>query len=119
MRIHRLSDKEIDSLNIPIKKYEEDLKFKEFKEKTTELLGDGSLKYLKYLLALYVVIDLYSLTTPEKKNGFVKIMEKMGLNAETIKKIDKSLKLGLSGSYIIMLMLKKKTKDVQKEEIKN
>ena len=48
MRIHRLSDKEIDSLNIPIKKYEEDLKFKEFKEKTTELLGDGSLKYLKY-----------------------------------------------------------------------
>ena len=32
MKIHKLSDKEIASLQISIEKYEEDLKFKDFKE---------------------------------------------------------------------------------------
>lgn len=108
MRIHRLSDKEIDSLNIPLKKYEEDLKFKEFKTKATEMLGDKSLKYIKYLLILYVIIDLYSFTNQEKKNALVKVMERMGLKDNTIKKIDNRLKLGLSAGYITLLLVKKK-----------
>ena len=33
MRIHRMSDKEINSLKIPVEKYEEDMSFKDFKEK--------------------------------------------------------------------------------------
>lgn len=115
MRIHRLSDKEIDSLNIPIQKYEEDIKFKEFKERATEILGDKSLKYIKYLLALYVVIDLYSFTNADRKNGLVKVMEKMGLNENTIKKIDNGLKLGLSASYISLLLINKKK---EKQEVK-
>lgn len=111
MRIHRLSDKEIDSLNIPIQKYEEDIKFKEFKEKATDILGDKSLKYIKYILALYVVIDLYSFTNADRKNGLVKVMEKMGLSENSIKKIDNGLKLGLSASYISLLLINKKKKN--------
>ena len=103
MKIHRLSDKEIDSLNIPIQKYEEDIKFKEFKEQASGLLGETGMKYLKYMLALYVLIDLYSFTNPERKNVLVKAMEKMGLKSTTIAKIDKSLKTGLSASYITLL----------------
>jgi len=107
MRIHRLSDKEIDSLNIPVQKYEEDLKFKDFKQKAGALLGDESIKYMKYILALYAVIDLYSLTSAEKKSVIVKLMEKMGLSPNTIEKVDNGVKLGLSASYLSLLLLKK------------
>lgn len=107
MRIHRLSDKEIDSLNIPVQKYEEDLKFKEFKTEANALLGDKSIKYMKYLIALYALIDLYSYATTDKKNLIVKMMEKFGLTPKTIEKIDGSLKLGLSASYITLLLLKR------------
>jgi len=105
MRIHRLSDKEINSLNIPVQKYEDDVGFKDFKEKAKALLGETSLNYLKYLLMLYIVIDLYSLTNNDRKNALVKVMEKMGLKSRTIEKIDSYLKLGLSTSYITLLFL--------------
>ncbi len=108
MRIHRMSDKEINSLKIPVEKYEEDMSFKDFKEKAKALLGESSLNYLKYLLMLYVVIDLYSFTNPERKNGLVKVMEKMGLKASTIEKIDNYLKLGLSTGYITLLFINRK-----------
>ena len=108
MKIHRLSDKEIDALNIPIQKYEEDIKFKDFKEQAMGLLGESGMKYLKYLLALYVVIDLYSYTNPERKNILMKLMERMGLKKTTIEKIDKSLKMGLSASYITLFLINKK-----------
>lgn len=108
MRIHRMSDKEIKSLNIPVQQYEEDLSFKDFKDKAKMLLGEKSLNYLKYLLILYILIDLYSLTNPERKNALVKVMEKMGLNQNTIEKIDTSLKLGLSTSYIMLYFLNNK-----------
>jgi len=108
MRIHRLSDKEINSLNIPIQKYEEDINYKDFREKAKSLLGEKSLKYIKYLLVLYIVIDLYSLTTSDKKNALIKIMEKLKLNPKTIEKIDTSLKYGLSAGYILLFMLQKK-----------
>jgi len=100
-----MSDKEINSLNIPVQKYEEDMGFKDFKEKAKALLGETSLNYLKYLLILYVVIDLYSLTSPERKNALVKVMERMGLKNKTIEKIDSYLKLGLSTSYITLLFI--------------
>jgi len=116
MRIHRLSDKEINSLNIPVQKYEEDAGFKEFKERAKAILGETSLNYLKYLLILYVVIDLYSLTNADRKNALVKVMERMGLKQNTIQKIDNYLKLGLSTSYITLLFLNhnkdKKANDV-------
>ena len=92
MKIHKLSDKEISSLSVPIEKYEENLKFKEFKEKATELLGNNNSKYLKYLLIVYVLIDLYRISNNEEKNGLMKLMEKFGLCDDTIQKIDKGIK---------------------------
>ena len=44
MKIHKLSEKEIASLKVPIERYEENLKFREFKEKATEILGNGNTK---------------------------------------------------------------------------
>jgi hypothetical protein len=108
MKIHKLSDKEIASLKVPIEKYEENLKFREFKEKATEILGDQNTKYLKYLLIVYVLIDLYRVSKNEEKNGLVKLMEKFGLSDSTIQKIDKGLKYGLPVSYFSMLLLNKK-----------
>jgi hypothetical protein len=105
MKIHKLSDKEISSLRVPIEKYEENLKFKEFKEKASELLGSKNIKYLKYLLILYVIIDLYRISKKEEKNELMKLMEKFGLSNETIEKIDKGLKYGLPVSYFSMLLL--------------
>jgi hypothetical protein len=107
MKIHKLSDKEISSLSVPIEKYEENLKFREFKERATELLGTGNTKYLKYLLILYILIDLYRISKNEEKNGLMKLMEKFGLNDATIKKIDTGLKYGLPVSYFSMLLLDK------------
>jgi hypothetical protein len=111
MKIHKLSDKEISSLSVPIEKYEENLKFKEFKEKATELLGNKNMKYLKYLLIIYVLIDLYRISNNEEKNGLVKLMEKFGLCNNTIQKIDKGLKYGLPVSYFSMLLLNKNEND--------
>ena len=105
MKIHKLSDKEISSLKVPIQKYEENLKFREFKEKASELLGSENTKYLKYILIIYVIIDLYRISKNEDKNGLMKIMEKFGLSNETIEKIDKGLKYGLPVSYFSMLLL--------------
>ena len=73
MKIHKLSDKEISSLRVPIEKYEENLKFREFKEKATEYLGNGNAKYLKYLLIVYILIDLYRASKNEEKNGLMKL----------------------------------------------
>ena len=111
MKIHKLSDKEISSLSVPIEKYEENLKFREFKEKATELLGNKNMKYLKYLLIIYVLIDLYRISNNEEKNGLVKLMEKFGLCNNTIQKIDKGLKYGLPVSYFSMLLLNKNEND--------
>jgi hypothetical protein len=111
MKIHKLSDKEISSLKVPIEKYEENLKFKEFKQKATELVGDKNTKYLKYLLIMYVLIDLYRISKQEEKNGLMKLMEKFGLSDTTIQKIDKGLKYGLPVSYFSMLLLSNKDKD--------
>lgn len=108
MKIHKLSDKEIASLNVPIEKYEENLKFREFKEKATEILGNQHTKYLKYILIIYMLIDLYRVSKNEEKNGLVKLMEKFGLSDSTIQKIDKGLKYGLPVSYFSMLLLNKK-----------
>jgi hypothetical protein len=69
MKIHKLSDKEISSLSVPIEKYEENLKFREFKEKATGLLGNNNKKYLKYLLIIYVLIDLYRISNNEERMG--------------------------------------------------
>ena len=107
MKIHKLSDKEISSLSVPIEKYEENLKFREFKEKATELLGTGNTKYLKYFLIFYVIIDLYRISKNEEKNGLMKLMEKFGLTDATIQKIDTGLKYGLPVSYFSMLLLDK------------
>lgn len=111
MKIHKLSDKEISSLSVPIEKYEENLKFKEFKEKATEILGNNNSKYLKYLLIVYVLIDLYRISNNEEKNGLMKLMEKIGLCDDTIQKIDKGLKYGLPVSYFSMLLLNKNEND--------
>jgi len=111
MKIHKLSDKEISSLRVPIEKYEENLKFKEFKEKASELLGNGNAKYLKYLLIVYVLIDLFRVSKNEEKNGLMKLMEKIGFSDDTIQKIDKGLKYGLPVSYFSMLLLNKKVSD--------
>jgi len=105
MKIHKLSDKEILSLKVPIQKYEENLKFREFREKATQLLGAENTKYLKYILIIYVIIDLYRISKNEEKNGLMKLMEKFGLNNETIAKIDKGLKYGLPVSYFSLLLL--------------
>jgi hypothetical protein len=107
MKIHKLSDKEISSLRVPIEKYEENLKFREFKEKATELLGSGNTKYLKYLLIIYVLIDLYRVSKNEEKNELMKLMEKIGLSDATIQKIDTGLKYGLPLSYLSALLLNK------------
>ena len=111
MKIHKLSDKEISSLRIPIEKYEENLKFREFKSKATEILGNNNSKYLKYLLIIYVLIDLYRISNNEEKNGLMKLMEKFGLCDSTIQKIDKGLKYGLPVSYFSMLLLNKNEND--------
>jgi len=111
MKIHKLSDKEISSLRVPIEKYEENLKFKEFKEKASELLGNGNAKYLKYLLIVYVLIDLFRVSKNEEKNGLMKLMEKIGFSDDTIQKIDKGLKYGLPVSYFSMLLLNKNVSD--------
>ena len=111
MKIHKLSDKEISSLSVPIEKYEENLKFKEFKEKATEILGNNNSKYLKYLLIVYVLIDLYRISNNEEKNGLMKLMEKFGLCDDTIQKIDKGLKYGLPVSYFSMLLLNNNEND--------
>jgi hypothetical protein len=108
MKIHKLSDKEIQSLSVPIEKYQENLKFREFKEKATELLGSKNIKYLKYVLIIYVLIDLYRISKKEEKNGLMKLMEKFGLSDETIQKIDKGLKYGLPVSYFSLLFLNNK-----------
>jgi hypothetical protein len=110
MKIHKLSDKEISSLKVPIETYEENLKFKEFKEKATELFGNNT-KYLKYLLIIYVLIDLYRLSKNEEKNGLMKLMEKFGLSNTTIQRIDNGLKYGLPVSYFSMLLLNKNDND--------
>jgi len=107
MKIHKLSDKEISSLRVPIEKYEENLKFREFKEQATELLGSGNTKYVKYLLIIYVLIDLYRASKNEEKNELMKLMGKFGLSDATIQKIDTGLKYGLPLSYISMLLLNK------------
>ena len=107
MKIHKLSDKEISSLRVPIEKYEENLKFREFKEQATELLGSGNTKYVKYLLIIYVLIDLYRASKNEEKNEIMKLMEKFGLSDVTLQKIDKGLNYGLPLSYISMLLLNK------------
>ena len=107
MKIHKLSDKEISSLRVPIEKYEENLKFREFKEKATELLGSSNTKYVKYLLIIYVLIDLYRASKNEEKNEIMKLMEKFGLSDTIIQKIDTGLKYGLPLSYISMLLLNK------------
>lgn len=107
MKIHKLSEKEIASLKVPIEKYEENLKFKEFKEKATELLSSKNTKYLKYMLIIYVLIDLYRLSNNEEKNGLMKLMEKFGLSDSTIEKIDTGLKIGLPVSYFSMLLMNK------------
>jgi hypothetical protein len=111
MKIHKLSDKEISSLRVPVEKYEENLKFKEFKQKATELLGEKNTKYLKYILIVYVLIDLYRISNNEEKNGLMKLMEKFGLSDSTIQKIDKGLKYGLPVSYFSMLFLNKNDSD--------
>jgi len=111
MKIHKLSEKEISSLQIPIEKYEENLKFREFKEKATEILGNGNTKYLKYILIIYVLIDLYRMSQNEEKNGLMKLMEKFGLCDSTIQKIDTGLKYGLPVSYFSMLLLNKNEND--------
>ena len=111
MKIHKLSDKEIQSLRVPVEKYEENLKFREFKEKATELLGNGNTKYLKYILIVYVLIDLYRISNNEEKNGLMKLMERFGLCDATIQKIDKGLKYGLPVSYFSMLLLNKNDSD--------
>lgn len=108
MKIHKLSDKEISSLKVPIEKYEENLKFKEFKEKASELLGAKNIKYLKYLLIIYVLIDLYRISKNEKKNALMKLLEKFGLCDSSIQKIDKGLKYGLPVSYFSLLLLNNK-----------
>jgi hypothetical protein len=105
MKIHKLSDREISSLKVPIQKYEENLKFREFKEKASQLIGSENTKYLKYILLIYVIIDLYRISNNEDKNGIMKLMEKFGLKNETIEKIDKGLKYGLPVSYFSMLIL--------------
>jgi len=112
MKIHKLSEKEISSLQIPIEKYEENLKFREFKEKATEILGNGNTKYLKYILIIYVLIDLYRMSQNEEKNGLMKLMEKFGLCDSTIQKIDTGLKYGLPVSYFSMLLLNKNENDL-------
>jgi hypothetical protein len=111
MKIHKLSDKEIQSLQVPVQKYEENLKFKEFKQKATELFGLNNTKYLKYLLIIYVLIDLYRISKNEEKNELMKLMEKLGLCDETIEKIDKGLKYGLPVSYFSMLLLSNKNNE--------
>jgi hypothetical protein len=111
MKIHKLSDKEISSLKVPIQKYEENLKFREFKEKAILLLGSENTKYLKYILIIYVIIDLYRLSKNEDKNALMKLMSKFGLSDETIEKIDKGLKYGLPVSYFSMLLLSNKEND--------
>ena len=111
MKIHKLSDKEIQSLQVPVQKYEENLKFKEFKQKANELFGLNNTKYLKYLLIIYVLIDLYRISKNEEKNELMKLMEKLGLCDETIEKIDKGLKYGLPVSYFSMLLLSNKNNE--------
>jgi len=111
MKIHKLSEKEISSLIVPIQKYEENLKFKEFKEKASELMGNRNAKYLKYLLIVYILIDLYRVSKNEEKNGLMKLMEKIGFSDDTIQKIDKGLKYGLPVSYFSMLLLNKNASD--------
>ena len=111
MKIHKLSDKEIQSLRVPVEKYEENLKFREFKEKATELLGNENTKYLKYILIVYILIDLYRISNNEEKNGLMKLMERFGLCDSTIQKIDKGLKYGLPVSYFSMLLLNKNDSD--------
>ncbi len=111
MKIHKLSEKEIAALQIPIERYEENLKFKEFKEKATGILGKSNAKYLKYLLIVYVLIDLYRISQKEEKNGLMKLMEKFGLSNDTIEKIDKGLKYGLPVSYFSMLFLNRNAND--------
>ena len=108
MKIHKLREKEILTLQIPIEKYEESLKFREFKAKATELLGSDNTKYIKYLMLVYVLIDLYRISKNEEKNGLMKLMGKFGLSDDTINKIDKGLKIGLPVSYFSMLLLNKK-----------
>jgi hypothetical protein len=112
MKIHKLSEKEISSLSVPIEKYEENLKFREFKEKATEILGNGNTKYLKYLLIIYILIDLYRISNNEEKNGIMKMMEKFGLSDSTIQKINTGLKFGLPVSYFSMLLLNKNEIDL-------
>ena len=111
MKIHKLSDKEISSLSVPIERYEENLKFREFKENATKLLGNKNTKYLKYLLIIYILIDLYRISKNEEKNEIMKLMEKFGLSDETIKKINNGLKIGLPLSYFSMLLLNKNEND--------
>ena len=87
------------------------MKFREFKEKATNLLGSEHTKYLKYMLIIYVLIDLYRVSKNEEKNGLMKLMEKFGLSDETIQKIDTGLKYGLPVSYFSMLLLNKNEND--------
>jgi hypothetical protein len=103
MKIHKLSDKEITSLKIPLEKYEENLKFKEFKAKATEFFGIENKSMIKYLLIIYVIIDLYRVSNKEDKNLLMKGLEKLGLTKETILNIDKYIRYGLPASYLFLL----------------
>ena len=108
MKIHRINQNELQNLNIPIQEYQEDIGFKDFKKKANSIFGEESMKYMKYLFILYILIDLYSFSNPERKNLLVKILERYGVNSNTINKIDEYLKLGLSSGYILLLYLQKK-----------
>ena len=76
MKIHRISDRELENLKIPIQKYEEDSGFKDFKMKAQEILGEKSFSCMKYLFMIYILIDLYSLKSPDRKNIIVKTTNK-------------------------------------------
>lgn len=122
MRIYRMSDNEIDSLNVPLKDYEKKEQYINLKKKIEGEFGNNAYKYLKIGLVLYTLIDLYSLTTSDKKNSIVKYLEKTGMKQENINKIDSLLRMGLSAGYITFYLLKKnqekQMKLEQEEEVK-
>lgn len=116
MRIYRMSDTEIDSLKIPLTEYEKKEQFVSLKKKIEGEFGNNAYKYLKIALVLYTLIDLYSLTTSEKKNTIVKYLEKTGMKQENISKIDNLLRMGLSAGYITFYLLKKNQEKQMKQQ---
>lgn len=116
MRIYRMSDTEIDNLKIPLTEYEKKEQFVSLKKKIEGEFGNHAYKYLKIALVLYTLIDLYSLTTSEKKNTIVKYLEKTGMKPENISKIDNLLRMGLSAGYITFYLLKKNQEKQMKQQ---